>query len=81
MKGKKKSGAIEMRIVASAALRSGGGFNGPLPQRERIDGELRRIMRGTRPRKYGEMPRDAGGFERLAPGAEYDGLCRMKRRR
>ena len=50
-------------------------------ERERIDGELRRIMRGTRPRKYGEMPRDAGGFERLAPGAEYDGLCRMKRRR
>ena len=38
MKGKKKSGAIEMRIVASAALRSGGGLNGPLPQRLRTDG-------------------------------------------
>ena len=50
-------------------------------ERTQINEDVNRVMGGARPRKYGEMPNDPGEFERLAPSAEYDNLCRMKRRR
>lgn len=39
-----------------------------------LEQDLRRIMNGRLPRGYGELPTRLGGFERIAPGSEYDQL-------
>jgi len=37
-----------------------------------LEQDLRRIMNDKLPRAYGELPTRLGGYERIAPGAEYD---------
>eukprot|EP00956_Cyclotella_meneghiniana_P031066 scaffold80491_cov68-Cyclotella_meneghiniana.AAC.1 len=37
-----------------------------------LEQDLRRITNNRLPRAYGELPTRLGGYERIAPGAEYD---------
>eukprot|EP01084_Bolivina_argentea_P293556 504893_1 len=35
-----------------------------------LEADLEKILQGARPRRYGEMPAECGGFERICPGTD-----------
>jgi len=50
-------------------------------EKEQLEDDLRRILRGVHPRRYGEFPKDMGSYQRLAPGERsYDVLKKARSR-
>jgi len=59
----------------------GPGTGAPLSssERESLDSDLAEILRGRRPRAYGEMPNHLGAYERICPGSEpFRRVMRLK---
>ena len=63
--------ALLMRRTAKAASGDGGGQAG-------VNADVHAILRGARPRQYGEMPEAVGRFQRIAPSNAFSCFARLK---
>lgn len=63
---------IRQRLSDRSRNRWGGEWN-----QQRLNQELHHILKGQIPRKFGEMPRKKGKYERIAPSKNYDKICKL----
>mmetsp|Transcript_39370 Transcript_39370/g.125610 ORF Transcript_39370/g.125610 Transcript_39370/m.125610 type:complete len:127 (-) Transcript_39370:379-759(-) len=47
--------------------------------REALNQDLNAVLKGQRPRQYGEMPANTGGFTRIAPSKQFDSIMKLKK--
>jgi len=48
-------------------------------ERAALNADLEKVLRGRRPRMYGEPPSHLGQFAPMAPSKRYDKLLRLKK--
>lgn len=48
-------------------------------ERAALNADLERVLRGQRPRLYGEPPSHVGQFAQMAPSKRYNKLLRLKK--
>lgn len=58
------------QVSIGSGLGSGSGASVTGEDRRQLDLDLFRVLRGRRPRVYGEMPASLGAYERICPGSE-----------
>lgn len=63
--------ALHRRVERKAASAAAGG-------RQQLDIDLHSVLMGACPRRYGEVPRRLGKYERIAPGEAYDHVAKMR---
>ncbi|CAE8693191.1 unnamed protein product, partial [Polarella glacialis] len=68
---RKLAEVLHRRVERKAATGATGG-------RQQLDVDLHAILKGQAPRKYGEMPRRLGNYDRIAPGEMWDSMVRNR---
>mmetsp|Transcript_147702 Transcript_147702/g.472592 ORF Transcript_147702/g.472592 Transcript_147702/m.472592 type:complete len:1461 (+) Transcript_147702:97-4479(+) len=63
--------ALQRRCERKAA-------SGAAGSRQQLDIDLHSILSGEAPRKFGDMPKRLGKYERIAPGEAYDSVAKMR---
>lgn len=52
--------------------------SGAASGRQQLDIDLHAILRGQAPRKFGDMPKNMGNYERIAPSEAYDSVMKNR---
>ena len=70
-----------MKEIQKKSSHKGSGRGGFKTEKEQLEDDLKRILKGALPRRYGEFPKQMGSYQRLAPGEKsYEGLKRARAR-
>ena len=76
---------VQRKIVEASNPKSGRGSQSSSSRacvssadQKRLNEDIKSILRGGRPRQYGEKPRHLGKFERLSPSQDYNQFSRLK---
>lgn len=69
--------------ATSGMSSTGGGlYQGTLAEsREALSRDLSRVLRGKRPRQFGEMPEACGAFRRISPSKRYESISRFRKKK
>jgi tubulin polyglutamylase TTLL5 len=70
-----------MKAIQKKSSHKTGGKGCFKTEKDQLEDDLVRILRGVHPRRYGEIPKEMGSYQRLAPGERtYEALKKARSR-